>query len=607
MKPCSLPPCNAHHCVTIAAASPGPGFFYIGLSDSLEVLSRELDSGSTYPTAATDTSVIDSGCEVQGSRLYCFVLRAIDGTGDGGQNPNLSESVELMWAFGEAESDGSFGTDSSHTVYHGSSRGRSQDAVVLTDSAPPTPSLDSGGVSAFWSPTPAGDFDIHMSAASGGDDVWVGIGFGAASSAMGPGEFYLGDASNGVTNRYLASGNSLPSVKSTSNILNSDCADDGTTLTCSVSRPLADGSSDAESLESGTFFVRVASGSVSGTSISQHSVSTRAMSESAVELFSVSTEPLEAGGGDTVLFQLHGILMAVTWLVLLPFGIFVARFRDAVGFGVSSKTATRPPLWWVIHQPMQYTGVVLMLVAIIVIFIRAGPMTAEYLATTHSRGAHEIIGITSFALTLCQPVFAFCRNGINEKDEQKRDSCHKVRIARVKLPHYRQHRKRPNSLWGFFCFVICFVQQTWHIIHAICGYLALILALVAVALGITEYRLTDDWCVCDTATPALACMRAVSHLCSVGLVLGRPTLFIAGFIISVASLLIFAIVSIVLLIQSARTKEKVSNAGDAEAQTAKKEAPPAKKPPSVVAYILLGLLLVGGVLCAVSIGLETRG
>ncbi len=68
-----------------------------------------------------------------------------------------------------------------------------------------------------------------------------------------------------------------------------------------------------------------------------------------------------------------------------------------------------------------------MIIAIIIIFVRAGPMTFEYLEGTYSRGAHEIIGIISFALTLCQPVFAFCRNGVNEKDKDKAEKCHNVR------------------------------------------------------------------------------------------------------------------------------------------------------------------------------------
>ena len=93
-------------------------------------------------------------------------------------------------------------------------------------------------------------------------------------------------------------------------------------------------------------------------------------------------------------------------------------------------------MWWRIHEKLQYIGVAVMIAAIVVIFIKCGWMTPEYLQSTNSGGIHEIVGITSFALTLCQPVFALVRNGLPSCSEEKRHQCH----------HF------------------------WHYIHAICGY-----------------------------------------------------------------------------------------------------------------------------------------
>ena len=395
----------------------GPAFFYIGLSGSLTVSSRELTgSGSSRPVTASDTTVLDSGCEIQDTRLHCFVVRTLDGSVDGNQNPNFNDEHAILWAHGNANG-GAFGNQHSS-----STRGRSSSTVNFIETAPATPSIEAGDITLFWSPTPAGNLDVHMSYAGSGSNDWVGIGFGAGNSAMGPAEFYTGIASGGVTNRYLASGNSLPATKSSSNVLTSDCGYDGTTLTCSFSRPLADGASDAESLETGNFYVRYAAGSVSSGNIQKHDLANRGLSSEATSLFAVSTEPLASGGSAPTLYKLHGILMIIVWLFLLPFGIFVARFRSAVGMDYG-----KPALWFRIHQPMQWIGVILMLISIIVIFVQAGPMTATYLGLTYSGGAHEVVGIIAFALALSQPVFAFCRNGVNETDEQRKEKCHNVR------------------------------------------------------------------------------------------------------------------------------------------------------------------------------------
>jgi len=101
-------------------------------------------------------------------------------------------------------------------------------------------------------------------------------------------------------------------------------------------------------------------------------------------------------------YKVHGILMIVAWLFCLPYGIYGARFRDVIGMG-KDDAKSGPPLWWRIHQPNQYIGVLLMIAAIVVIFVQAGPMTAEFLAGTFSGGAHEIVGITAFALTYETP------------------------------------------------------------------------------------------------------------------------------------------------------------------------------------------------------------
>jgi hypothetical protein len=65
----------------------------VGLSESLTVESRNVAGPtSEEPAISADTARLDSGCEVQGSRLYCFVLRDLDGSADANENPDFGSS-----------------------------------------------------------------------------------------------------------------------------------------------------------------------------------------------------------------------------------------------------------------------------------------------------------------------------------------------------------------------------------------------------------------------------------------------------------------------------------------------------------------------------------
>lgn len=56
-----------------------PGQYYTGQSDSLEVTERYLAAQQEHikPTPVTTSNIIASGCEVQGSKLICFILRPL--------------------------------------------------------------------------------------------------------------------------------------------------------------------------------------------------------------------------------------------------------------------------------------------------------------------------------------------------------------------------------------------------------------------------------------------------------------------------------------------------------------------------------------------------
>ena len=250
--------------------------------------------------------------------------------------------------------------------------------------------------------------------------------------------------------------------------------------------------------------------------------------------------------------------MIICWLFLLPFGIFVARFRDVLGMG-AKPGGGGVPLWWRIHQPAQYLGVVLIVVSATLIFVRVNQAwTSTYFDGTYTKGTHQIIGLTSIILTILQPMLAMTRNGVNEKDESRKKRCHDV----------------------------------WHVIHGLCGYAALLLAIISVALGIEEYNYTSEW----------------------------PGMYVVGYGICVAAMFGFGVFGIVMTLAN-KTKNVVqppttttygvtdSEAGKTEtadadkALLASKNALKAKTFPWL-AWVFLFVLLFGTVFCVTLVCLD---
>ena len=101
---------------------------------------------------------------------------------------------------------------------------------------------------------------------------------------------------------------------------------------------------------------------------------------------------------------------------------------------------------------------ILVIISATIIFVKVGqPWTGSYLTDSYTKGVHQICGLVSIILTILQPLLAMTRNGINEKDPKNKERCHNV----------------------------------WHVVHGVCGYSALLLAIIAVALGIEEYNYTS--------------------------------------------------------------------------------------------------------------------
>jgi hypothetical protein len=192
-------------------------------------------------------------------------------------------------------------------------------------------------------------------------------------------------------------------------------------------------------------YVSLAYGIVDGDTGEPQYHSAREQSAVALPLHSLSVSA--NAGGDRpaanskvdILLKAHGSIMVVVWLLLLPFGIFAGRFKASAGLGKpqppqKNETTTtdagknvvgdQTPLWWRIHQPVQYVGVLLMSAAVVLAIVAVGPFTAAKFGVTHSSGAHGLIGVLSLSLTVLQPVGACFRNGCCEKDPAKKERVH---------------------------------------------------------------------------------------------------------------------------------------------------------------------------------------
>jgi hypothetical protein len=106
------------------------------------------------------------------------------------------------------------------------------------------------------------------------------------------------------------------------------------------------------------------------------------------------------GGNTTTDWRkLHGILMVIAWCALLFTGSFFARYLKVL------TTA-----WFKIHVALQTVGTALVLASFIIIFIFIGQFTM---------GAHQIIGIVIFGLTMLQPFLGLIADRLFDPSRSK--------------------------------------------------------------------------------------------------------------------------------------------------------------------------------------------
>ena len=146
----------------------------------------------------------------------------------------------------------------------------------------------------------------------------------------------------------------------------------------------------------------------------------------------------------------HARLMVVGWAVLLPLGVLVARFFKVMP-QQNWPTELDNKQWWRAHRGLQYTGVLLMAVGVFMAWGHAAGETT--LAIWHVR-----LGWVVVALGALQVLAGWLRGSKGGPT-----------ASSVRGDHYDMTARRLIFEW----------------VHKLGGYLALLLSIVVIVLGLT--------------------------------------------------------------------------------------------------------------------------
>ncbi len=146
----------------------------------------------------------------------------------------------------------------------------------------------------------------------------------------------------------------------------------------------------------------------------------------------------------------HARLMVLAWAVLLPAGVFTARFlkitpRQDWPRVLDNKT------WWRLHLALQYTGALAVLSALALI-VCGGP---------HPRGTHALLGWTVVVLTAAQVASGLLRGSKGGPTAPRADGA-------LDGDHYLMTRRR----------------RLFEYVHKSAGYIALLLSIAAILSGL---------------------------------------------------------------------------------------------------------------------------
>jgi hypothetical protein len=156
----------------------------------------------------------------------------------------------------------------------------------------------------------------------------------------------------------------------------------------------------------------------------------------------------------------HARLMVLAWSVMIPLGVLAARFYKVTPWQ-DFPARLDNPFWWHTHRALQYSGVVLGLVAAAFIWGRDGDLSAAVSAAVSAKNWHVLCGYALLALGLLQIIGAHLRGTKGGPTD-----------VALGLPMAGDH----------FCMTPR--RRIFEYLHKGMGYAALALTLLTTALGL---------------------------------------------------------------------------------------------------------------------------
>lgn len=181
-------------------------------------------------------------------------------------------------------------------------------------------------------------------------------------------------------------------------------------------RPLAPAGNRVSLEGSPSYYVALAEGTGSGTSISFHS--SAAYSQDTVALATAGTVQAEAENNYPT-FRLHGIFMILAWMFLCPTAVADARFAKGVLPGKQGETVFVYTSWFRLHQVFQCLAVLFTIIGYIV--IKSAELEIADNSPTESGKqsfSHKQIGTAVVVLSIVQVALGFLRNIIGGKHSE---------------------------------------------------------------------------------------------------------------------------------------------------------------------------------------------
>lgn len=167
----------------------------------------------------------------------------------------------------------------------------------------------------------------------------------------------------------------------------------------------------------------------------------------------------------------HAVAMAIAWGVLLPLGVLMARF-----FKVTRDQDYPRQLdnrfWWTWHRILQYCGIGVM---------TAGALLATMSTTAHLSSAHAVTGAVGVALGLLQVAAGWLRG------------------SKGGPLHEKTKEPMPRDRWRGDHYDMTVRRRVFEAVHKTGGYMALAVALGALALGLSQ-----------SGAPTWACVAALA-------------------------------------------------------------------------------------------------